>query len=1142
MADQNITAKVTEGAVTNVTATSADNSATVNSQLSTVNSSVTQPDDGTTTVTPSSNTTTSTVGPPLGVAGPIGPTGPLGPTGSTGGAGPTGPLGPTGPTGNTGPQGNQGGQGNVGPTGPVGPQGILGPTGPQGSDSTVAGPTGPTSVVLGPTGPQGETGPVGVQGPQGSAGARGNTGPDGPIGPTGSASTVAGPTGPAGSAGQPGPRGPQGNLGPTGPVGPNGPIGPLGLQGPTGNTGPQGNQGVDGPLGPAGPAGPIGPLGNTGPLGPTGNTFFGGNTTEHYLFEIDKDISGSAKNPGYGYLKIETDCSLLETPFQMNIASKGKASLGTVDHKAWIEDWVVGDIIKIVDQSAPRTKFFINEVASVPVFVNPGGGAETYFTLNFNYIDSDGCVTVGSPTYYSFFADDASLAIIHCPAGPVGPAGPTGPTSSVIGPQGPTGPSGNTGDIGMEGPTGPSGPYGVDGPTGSIGPAGPTGWTGPTGPVGSSGLTGPTGPVGAGSDGPTGPTGPSGPIGPTGAASMAMGPSGPTGPEGPAGVGSAGPTGPTSHAGGDTMLYEFDTSTDTTVNAGDKRVWLDVSSGYYTSVSSLCLSFRAGIWQSSSYFYQEEWTKSLAQRGSRIKLFDTDEPEKYLLLEVTSSTWVVPSGGFVKIAVKYVSRSASFDLGAIGNKLWVSFAPVALKGDTGNAGPTGPASGPTGPTGNTGPAGTFGGASFRYSFDTNTADSDPGAGDLKFNNSDISLATHLYIDDQDMASTDIQSFLRTIDDSSSTIKGHFKVSEKDENDKFVLFAVNSFVENAGYFDVNATYIDGNVSTFPNSEEVYVTFARVGDKGDSGAAGGAGPTGPTGPAGSDGAGAAGGTANQLQYRINATTFGGSDRVYWDDTNQSLGVGTDVASGSLDVRGDLWVSGNLLPHFDGSGNVGESNQKWGTVYASTGWFDSLAKGGSEVAIDTELKATGLALSNATGWVRDNAYFNNSDLIPSQSGVFDLGSEDKPFKDLYLERDSLKFMGGVSIGVSSDGNFKVQNTVTNKVIVEANENELVANNSRFTGDASFSNDVRVTGAFTAVGDVVISGDFTLEDATLNNDLTVLGSIKSDNDVIASYLGTQTMTSTGTANFDGDMNIAGTVTSSNLKKQMIKYSIILG
>jgi len=630
------------------------------------------------------------------------------------------------------------------------------------------------------------------------------------------------------------------------------------------------------------------------------------------------------------------------------------------------------------------------------------------------------------------------------------------------------------------------------------------------------------------------------------------------------------------------MLYEFDTTTNTTVNAGVKTAWLDVSSGFYTSVSSLCLSFSVGQWQSSSYFYAEEWTKSLALQGSRIKLFDTDDPRKYLLLEVTSSTYTVPTGDFIKIAVKFVSQHYSYDLGSTGNKLWVSFAPAALKGDTGNAGPIGPAGGPTGPTGNTGPAGTFGGASFRYSFDTNTADNDPGAGDLKFNNSDISLATHLYIDDQDMASTDIQSFLRTIDDSNSTIKGHFKVSEKDENDKFVLFAVNSFVENAGYFDVNATYIDGNVSTFPNSEEVYITFARVGDKGDSGGDGGAGPTGPTGPAGSDGAGAAGGTANQLQYRINATTFGGSDRVYWDDTNQSLGVGTDVASGSLDVRGDLWVSGNLLPHFDGSGNVGESNQKWGTVYASTGWFDSLAKGGSEVAIDTELKATGLALSNATGWVRDNAYFNNSDLIPSQSGVFHLGSETKPFKDLYLERDSLKFMGGVSLGVDNDGNFKIENTVTNQTIIIANENELLANNTRFTGQATFSNGVRITGSTVAINGILSSGDITVAggnvnldggdinvtngdvaivgtldvgdtlqttadatigtDATVGQNLVVQGSVKSDNDITTSYLGTQTMTSTGTANFDGDMNIAGTVTSSDLKKQMIKYSIILG
>ena len=74
--------------------------------------------------------------------------------------------------------------------------------------------------------------------------------------------------------------------------------------------------------------------------------------------------------------------------------------------------------------------------------------------------------------------------------------------------------------------------------------------------------------------------------------------------------------------------------------------------------------------------------------------------------------------------------------------------------------------------------GNFGGATFDYTFSTGVTDDDPGQGNLKFNNASLSSASQLFIDDQDDNGTDIQQFLRTIDDSTSTIKGHFRVSNK----------------------------------------------------------------------------------------------------------------------------------------------------------------------------------------------------------------------------------------------------------------------------------------------------------------------------------------------------------------------------
>jgi hypothetical protein len=69
----------------------------------------------------------------------------------------------------------------------------------------------------------------------------------------------------------------------------------------------------------------------------------------------------------------------------------------------------------------------------------------------------------------------------------------------------------------------------------------------------------------------------------------------------------------------------------------------------------------------------------------------------------------------------------------------------------------------------------------------------------------------MYIDDEDDNATDIQSFLRTIDDSTSTIKGHFRVSNKLNASDFAIFTISSITEQTGYFDVNCAYVSGSAT-------------------------------------------------------------------------------------------------------------------------------------------------------------------------------------------------------------------------------------------------------------------------------------------------------------------------------------------
>ena len=203
--------------------------------------------------------------------------------------------------------------------------------------------------------------------------------------------------------------------------------------------------------------------------------------------------------------------------------------------------------------------------------------------------------------------------------------------------------------------------------------------------------------------------------------------------------------------------------------------------------------------------------------------------------------------------------------GAIGNT-----GPQGAIGNTGPQGATG-AQGAQGATGNTGAQGaqgaqgndgSFGGATFDYTFDSNTFVGASSAGKLQFNNANISLANTMFIDDEQDGPFDIQTFLRTIDDSTSTIKGHFKVSNKFDTNDFALFTISYVTEQVDYFEVGCSFVSGTATSFTNLEDIIITFARTGDRGDIGAQGATGNTGPQGATGAQGAqGATGNTGPQ-----------------------------------------------------------------------------------------------------------------------------------------------------------------------------------------------------------------------------------------------------------------------------------------
>lgn len=234
-----------------------------------------------------------------------------------------------------------------------------------------------------------------------------------------------------------------------------------------------------------------------------------------------------------------------------------------------------------------------------------------------------------------------------------------------------------------------------------------------------------------------------------------------------------------------------------------------------------------------------------------------------------------------------------------------------------------------------GTVGSFGGATFDYTFDSGISTADPGAGRLKFNYVGLSTVTEMYIDDTDDNGTDIQSFMRTIDDSDSTIKGHFKVSNKINAEDFALFTISALTEETGYFTVNCAYVSGAATSFTNDEDVLITFARTGDKGDTGTQGTQGVQGVQGLTGS---GTQGATGIQGTQGINGPqgrqgiqgiqgyggTQGTQGRQGTTGAQGITGAGTQGAQGFQGTTGEQGVQGITGP--DGTqGTQGTTGQQ-------------------------------------------------------------------------------------------------------------------------------------------------------------------------------------------------------------------------
>lgn len=168
-----------------------------------------------------------------------------------------------------------------------------------------------------------------------------------------------------------------------------------------------------------------------------------------------------------------------------------------------------------------------------------------------------------------------------------------------------------------------------------------------------------------------------------------------------------------------------------------------------------------------------------------------------------------------------------------------------VQGDPGADGDDGDDGAPGAP----GADGGWGGAqTMPYNFSTTTTDSDPGAGNFRFNDANTQLVTVIRIDTTGADAAAYGPIIADMAASTNTVKGYLRVVSDADYSKFQLFQVTAVATPSGYYNVSVTLwqngSQGAAAYLSNGEAAHLVFDRVGDEGDPGADGADGADGTT----------------------------------------------------------------------------------------------------------------------------------------------------------------------------------------------------------------------------------------------------------------------------------------------------------
>ncbi|MGQ9367688.1 hypothetical protein [Azospirillum sp. ST 5-10] len=125
-----------------------------------------------------------------------------------------------------------------------------------------------------------------------------------------------------------------------------------------------------------------------------------------------------------------------------------------------------------------------------------------------------------------------------------------------------------------------------------------------------------------------------------------------------------------------------------------------------------------------------------------------------------------------------------------------------------------------------------------YEFSTTTTDVDPGDGMLRLDAATQSSATLIMADLKDVNGVDVTGLLDLTDDSTSDVKGVWRLQAISDPDAWMAGTVTALAFPAGYRKLTvAVLASSSASPFSAGDMVILSFTPKGDKGEQGDPGG-----------------------------------------------------------------------------------------------------------------------------------------------------------------------------------------------------------------------------------------------------------------------------------------------------------------